>query len=222
MSAESARVVRHGWSHGQDFCRSRSGLAFVQHRRGQSSPAFLLSGKGLLSMFSPRELRSRGDRGTSAGDVETLSGSASTVADRNSDDEPSKSMPILSGLTVASGGGSTDTRFSAALIPLRSCGCTRVLPLASCATRSASIWSLASATTARGGAKQRPVVNNARYIGPTRDGDTSSDREVIVADERPQVVLPGCKLIAIASSATAWHNCSRRWRFRPRRCRRQD
>ena len=128
MSAESARVVRHGWSHGQDFCRSRSGLAFVQHRRGQSSPAFLLSGKGLLSMFSPRELRSRGDRGTSAGDVETFSGSTSTVADCNSDDEPSKSMPMLSGLTVASGGGSTDTRFNAALIALRSCGCTRVVP----------------------------------------------------------------------------------------------
>ena len=123
------------------FCRSRSGLVLhssstgatckASHGRGQSSPAFLLSGKGLLSMFSPRELRNRGDRGTSAGDVETLSGAASTVADRNSDDEPTKSMPMLSGLTVASGGGSTDMRFSAALIGLRSCGCTRVLPLAS-------------------------------------------------------------------------------------------
>lgn len=114
------------------FCRSRSGLVLhssstgatckASHGRGQSSPAFLLSGKGLLSMFSPRELRNRGDRGTSAGDVETLSGAESTVADRNSDDEPSKSMPMLSGLTVASGGGSTDTRFSAALIALISCG----------------------------------------------------------------------------------------------------
>ena len=70
----------------------------------------MLSGTGLLSMLSPRELRNLGDRGTSAGDAELLlSGSASTVDARNSDDETSKSMPMLSGLTAVSGGGSTDT-----------------------------------------------------------------------------------------------------------------
>ena len=82
-------------------------------------------------MLSPRELRNLGDRGTSAGDVELLlSGSASTVDGSDSDDETSTSMPMLSGLTVASGGGRTDTRFigrlAAALIAPRSCSCTRV------------------------------------------------------------------------------------------------